>query len=511
MQHMPQILYSGLQRQTLQELKNFFSSSGAVFTEMPVSDYHSYIQNHVNDALLLGEELGNPIRIAQDIHGLDKYLSILIINQQQNFDKIKQALLFTPFIGNTVQAVSNQVQELARMVDNHIRNTQQRRKYASLKNIDIPLQKEPVFEHVKTEFLDKFLQQAPVGAILMNQMGSLLAINDYAARTLDKTEREVLGHPLWDIFPEPLQKQIQELITSSKAPLARQTFEVDLKDEKQYLEIRVAVIEGKNFSGYKIAIIVNLTEMVLAQQKIQQQLQELEKVNETLRKVNHDLDTFVYTASHDLKAPITNIEGLLGMLERRIKVFEPGLEQIMEMMKQSVSRFNITVADLAEVARLQKRTEGDLEKIDISGVVDEVLLSIHDIIEKANAEIRVDCTAYPFIVFSKKNLKSIIYNLVSNAIKYASPDRPPQVVVTSEKVGEYVLLSVRDNGLGIPANKQKEIYTMFKRLHHHVEGTGVGLYIVKRIVENAKGEIKVESKVGEGSVFKLYFPLVTVS
>jgi signal transduction histidine kinase len=106
-----------------------------------------------------------------------------------------------------------------------------------------------------------------------------------------------------------------------------------------------------------------------------------------------------------------------------------------------------------------------------------------------------------------KNARSIVYNLLSNAIKYRSPDRPPVVRVHCRPEGEYSELSVSDNGLGLDlsADKREKLFAMFKRLHNHVEGSGVGLYMVKRMIENAGGRIEVESTLGEGSTFKVYF------
>ncbi len=95
--------------------------------------------------------------------------------------------------------------------------------------------------------------------------------------------------------------------------------------------------------------------------------------------------------------------------------------------------------------------------------------------------------------------------MISNAIKYRSPNRPPVIKIETYEEGDFIILKVQDNGLGIDPAKQDKLFGMFKRLHDHVEGTGIGLYIVKRILENADGKIVVESKLNEGSVFKAYF------
>jgi light-regulated signal transduction histidine kinase (bacteriophytochrome) len=117
-------------------------------------------------------------------------------------------------------------------------------------------------------------------------------------------------------------------------------------------------------------------------------------------------------------------------------------------------------------------------------------------------EMQLDC---PQVYFSRKNLKSVLYNLLSNAVKYCSPDRPPHIRITCHAQEDQNVLTVEDNGLGMDMRHQDKIFALFKRLHNHVEGTGIGLYIVKKMVEDAEGRIEVESQAGAGSVFRVFF------
>ena len=111
----------------------------------------------------------------------------------------------------------------------------------------------------------------------------------------------------------------------------------------------------------------------------------------------------------------------------------------------------------------------------------------------------------PEIKFSKKSLRSILFNILSNAIKYKSPNRPLEVTIRTEKSDNFILLSIQDNGLGIAKNDIKKIFGVFQRAHKHVEGTGVGLYLAKKSITNAGGDIEVVSELGKGSVFNVYF------
>ena len=235
---------------------------------------------------------------------------------------------------------------------------------------------------------------------------------------------------------------------------------------------------------------------------------ELETMNVELKKVNNDLDNFVYTASHDLKAPVSNIEGLMNALKDSIKDPEAhpeDLDVLMEMIGKSINKFKGTILDLTEITKIQKNLEDEIELVDINHVLEDIELSIQELIISSAAEIKTDFKECSEIRFSKKNFKSILYNLLSNAIKYRDPERKLKIFIKMKVVGDRLLLSVKDNGLGMEIKEDTKIFSMFKRLHDHVEGSGIGLYIVKRIVSNVGGNIEVESKVGVGSIFKIYF------
>ena len=137
--------------------------------------------------------------------------------------------------------------------------------------------------------------------------------------------------------------------------------------------------------------------------------------------------------------------------------------------------------------------------------MDDVRLDLAPLIRQAGARLEAELADCPSISFSVKNLRSVVYNLLSNALKYRHPDRPPLVRIRCRVAGDYVVLTVEDNGLGLEADRQQELFTMFRRLHSHVEGSGLGLYMVKKMVENAGGRVEVASELGVGTTFAVYF------
>lgn len=236
----------------------------------------------------------------------------------------------------------------------------------------------------------------------------------------------------------------------------------------------------------------------------------LEKQNKELVKINWDLDNFIYTASHDLRAPVSNIEGLINTLEDSLQEERSDdniIQPVLNMMHKSVDKFKGTIQDLTEISKVQRRIGDEKESINLPHLLQDVLFSIRDIIQSSGAVIREEFNGAENIKFSRKNLKSIFYNLISNAIKYRKQNMPPEIHISSKYIDNQIELTVTDNGMGIARDQQEKIFSMFKRFHTHVEGTGVGLYIVKRIVDNAGGRILVKSEEGKGASFKILLPL----
>lgn len=234
----------------------------------------------------------------------------------------------------------------------------------------------------------------------------------------------------------------------------------------------------------------------------------LSSTNDELRRTNTDLDTFIYTASHDLKAPIANIEGLLLALRQELppEVQQvPDVADLFGMMDGAVARFQRTIGHLTNVSKLQSAHAEPAEAVDLAALVEAVRLDLPPALV-ADGKLVVDVAACPALHFSPKNLRSILYNLLSNAFKYRAPDRPPLVQLRCHCAPGRVVLEVQDNGLGLSELQQSKLFKMFQRLHAHVEGTGVGLYMVRRMVENADGTVRVQSQPGLGSTFSVELP-----
>lgn len=315
-------------------------------------------------------------------------------------------------------------------------------------------------------------------------------------------------------------KTISELVGFENIALFNAQFEKALKEKRQITfdyvlnkedvgvfnsNIRVTYIPDIDEKGLVrgvVAMGVDITESIRYEQ-------DLEKKNKELSKINNDLDNFIYTASHDLKAPVTNIEGLVSSLVETLHESNCKLSDetklVVSLIKDSVGRFQVTIKDLSEIGKIQKNFVEDVSYINVKEIIEETELSIENKIQEVDAVIDLEIHDCPAISFSRSNFRSIVYNLLTNALKYRSPERRPHITIRCMADKDYSILEFKDNGLGMKEHLKSKIFQMFKRLHDHVEGTGVGLYLVKRIMDNSGGKIEVDTKEGEGSIFRIFF------
>jgi len=335
----------------------------------------------------------------------------------------------------------------------------------------------------------------------------------------------LLGQPVWEVVGEPAYAVTQDYMTRVLAG-ERLAFDALMPYptglvkhiHTDYLpDVRQGIVVGF------YALVTDVTEQVQAREKVlelnealaalNEELQvsneELSETNQQLTRTNIDLDNFIYTASHDLKQPIANIEGLLLALQHELppacRVGEVPI--MLHLMQEAVERFGRTITHLTDVSRLQQAHAQPATQVSLARVVQEVQLDLAPLITQTAAQVLVAIPASVTLLFAEKNLRSVVYNLLSNALKYRHPDRSPVVRLTYQAAANYQILEVQDNGLGLdPRQGQDKLFAMFQRLHTHVEGTGLGLYMVKKIVENVGGRIEVQSELEQGSTFRVYFP-----
>lgn len=148
----------------------------------------------------------------------------------------------------------------------------------------------------------------------------------------------------------------------------------------------------------------------------------------------------------------------------------------MAMLDRSLQQMHGTIQDLSDVVKVQRVRAHRLEMIDLKSLTEDVQPSLQDLLKETEARLVADFSAVPALPFTRTSLKSIFFNLISNALKYRAPNRAPEISLRAQLRGGYIELEVKDNGLGIDINKhQNKLFQMFKRFHNHVNGPGLGL------------------------------------
>jgi signal transduction histidine kinase len=230
---------------------------------------------------------------------------------------------------------------------------------------------------------------------------------------------------------------------------------------------------------------------------------ELRAKNTALEKTNLELDRFLYSTSHDLRAPLMSVKGLISLAQT--EKLTPETEKYLRMMDERVDRLDGFIRDIIDFAR-NGRTEISVESVQVNNLVNEVFdnlrfmdstmpIALHNKIPE-NIVIRSDAG----------RLHVVLNNLVSNAIKYRHPEGSAWVKVSAEQTDDQVIIAVSDNGRGIAAAHLPRVFDMFYRATDHSKGSGLGLYIVKETLEKLNGSISLHSEVDKGSAFTLSLP-----
>ena len=313
-----------------------------------------------------------------------------------------------------------------------------------------------------------------------------------------KPKEEIEGKLVWEVIGDSAYEQVKEVLHQTLAG-EEIRFERHMHYQDAGVRDTMAHLVPHKVEGKTRGVISIVTDISILK-KAQTELQEK---NEELQRANDDLDSFVYIASHDLKTPIANIEGLTGILRARLSEKIGEFEhEVLTKVEQSIAKFKLTIVDLTEVSRIQKNMEALEEEISFATILNEIKDDIYPLVSESEAIIQEDIQVES-VYFTRYLLKSILQNLLTNAIKYRSPKRSPKVQVRVFKAQDFVVLQVQDNGLGLTPAQQAKVFEMFQRLHTHTEGTGVGLYIVKRIVESRGGVIELDSTVDQGTTFTI--------
>ncbi|MDH5610217.1 MAG: ATP-binding protein [Cyclobacteriaceae bacterium] len=256
----------------------------------------------------------------------------------------------------------------------------------------------------------------------------------------------------------------------------------------------------------------NLIDAVRTEKRRMETENILVEKNEELRRMNESLESFVYRVSHDLKSPAINIGNMLKMLRDNLDKHQqnPILTQVLSKLQSASGRLIQIVGDLLDISKLEVSKSEPKEFINLKKEF-EVLMEEYDAeIKASNAQIHIDAIDKQCVFLPKIEIHSILQNLLSNSLKYRDNNRQLVIWIRVSTSKTHCSLSFSDNGIGIDTNRHKDkLFKMFERFHSNntIEGTGVGLYILKKIVEKNDGMLTLESELGKGTTVTIELPL----
>lgn len=235
--------------------------------------------------------------------------------------------------------------------------------------------------------------------------------------------------------------------------------------------------------------------------------QALEQSNETLKKTNLELDRFVYSVSHDLRAPLSSILGVIEFAETETD--EQSMLELLGMLKSSVKKLDGFVLDILNYSR-NARVQVESVRIDFNDLVSDIVRDLRFMnAGNSNVAITINVNEKAILYSDKSRIKMVVSNLLANALRYHDQGKPdPYVNISIQPKDAGVIISIKDNGIGISKDKHEKVFDMFYRASVISEGTGIGLYIVKETVEKLNGTITLISEPGLGSDFSIYLPTI---
>ncbi len=232
----------------------------------------------------------------------------------------------------------------------------------------------------------------------------------------------------------------------------------------------------------------------------------LRKQNEELVKINKELDSFVYSVSHNLRAPLMSVLGLINLVQIENKKGNETMNNYFEMMQHSIHKLDNTLKEILDYSR-NARSELNIEEVDTKRMVEDSFERLKYMEGSENISKSIEVENNMPLFSDEYRLSVIINNLVSNAIKYRDVQKDHSVINLRATITDTHLdLIFSDNGIGISPEYLQRIFDMFFRATERSEGAGLGLYIVRETVDKLHGSISVESKLGEGTTFKIKIP-----
>ncbi len=350
---------------------------------------------------------------------------------------------------------------------------------------------------LKEEQLRTIIQTSLSGFLLSDMQGKLLDVNDAYCKMSGYSKEELLRMKISDLESVELLSEVKSHVKKIIEVGADRFESKHRKKDDSEFDVRISVQFNSIIGQNLVTFVDDISESKKAEKK-------LIEYNEILLTLNKDMENFGYVAVHDFKSPINNLQALVALIEEK-KGVKPEMEPLFEKIKFSLDKLQAKVLLLNE-AISSRRVDGQQnEYLSFEKTFAEIRTDMEEQIKETGATIVADFSKCTHIHYPAIHLQSLMQNLLSNAIKYRQDDIVPIVKITTFLEEGKPCMTVEDNGLGIDLELQKEkMFGLFNRFHTHIEGKGIGLYLVNSIISSHRGKIEVTSEVNRGTTFKLY-------
>ena len=299
-----------------------------------------------------------------------------------------------------------------------------------------------------------------------------------------------VGRPINDIkdnfrFPS-IVDNIEQVIKSNEI-LEKEIQTTDLRWYQMNIIPYVKMRDNK-----KDGVIITFVEITMRIKDLKEQ-----------ERLIADHEILLDTISHDIKNPLANLVMAIELFKNVSPNNEKQFSSLLKIVDGALTKMHKLIIELTEVRKEKYKYKAEEELLSFEHILEDVRLTLNENIKAANAIITSEINISQ-ITFSRRKLRTIIYNLINNAIKFKAVERQPKIIVTTNKENDFIVISVKDNGIGIEDSKLDAIFSKYYRLENDIEGSGIGLYLVKEIVSNAGGKVLVKSQLGKGTEFQVY-------
>lgn len=350
------------------------------------------------------------------------------------------------------------------------------------------------------------LESAPDAMLIIDENGVIQISNKQAEKLFGYPSIELHNKPVELFIPKKFMHGYETsnniFFTSAKTnkvECSEEYFAINKHKEKIPIQINLSPLETEE--GLLISVAIrDITEQKHSEYKITKAKERLEVLTGNLLNKNRQLADFAHITSHNLRAPVSNLNSLLGFYNSSTN--EEDKAEIFSKFEIVIGHLTETLDTLVEALKTSNGAPTELKKLKFEDILHKTTEILTGEIKITNTTIISDFSSVATVLYSKLYLESIFLNLISNAIKYKSPDRDPVIKLKTVLVNNRITLTVKDNGLGIDLEKHgHKLFGLNKVFHRHPEAKGIGLFMTKVQIESLGGTISAKSNVNEGTTF----------